>query len=113
MADLIDRAALSKLFEERFLYLKGASEKPLSGGHVLIDREIQTGAIIAKEFLDHVRKAPAVDAVPVVRCKDCNHWEEIKHGYGWCCASTPNHALTKDDDYCSYGERRTDATDRC
>lgn len=82
MADLIDRAALSKLFEERFLYIKGASEQPLSGGQVLIDREIQTGAIIAKEFLDHVRKAPAVDAVEVVRCYKCKQSERMSSPYG-------------------------------
>lgn len=27
-----------------------------------------------------IEKAPAVDAVPVVRCKDCQHW----HHSGWC-----------------------------
>lgn len=64
----------------------------------------------AKAHKKLVESIPVVDAVPVVRCKDCRHWEEIKHGHGWCCASTPNHALTKDDDYCSHGERRTDGS---
>lgn len=51
-----------------------------------------------------IETAPAIDAVPVVRCKDCvNHRYEdgvpycmaIDYGYGW-----------KDNDFCSHGERR-------
>ena len=92
MADLIDRAAL--------LEKKTTLWDDSLGWTECVD-------------IDDIEAAPAVDAVEVVRCKDCKHWEEIKHGHGWCCASTPNHALTKDDDFCSYGERRTNATDRC
>ena len=41
----------------------------------------------------------------IVYCKDCRHWDEIKHGYGWCCATTPAHVWTNDDEYCNRGER--------
>ena len=53
-----------------------------------------------------LEKAPTVDAVPVVRCKDCK-WSKRdnlldKH---WCkhflCESE-----VRENDYCSYGERR-------
>jgi hypothetical protein len=98
MRDIIDRTALCKLFEERFLYLKGASEQPLSGGRVLIDREIQTGAIIAKEFLGHVGKAPTIEAKPVVHGEwqqdyriekiqySCGDVETFKLPYGYRCS---------------------------
>lgn len=42
---------------------------------------------------------PTVDAVPVVRCKDC------KHLYGTICAVC-GLLPRKPDDFCSYGERK-------
>jgi hypothetical protein len=61
-----------------------------------------------------IDEAPTIDAVPVVRCKDCKWYKEgellapnkfcfrLKHptedrkvGYNFC-----------DDDFCSYGERK-------
>ena len=41
--------------------------------------------------------APTVDAVEVVRCKDCKSWKN-----GDCYRQE----LTRPDDFCSYGERR-------
>lgn len=48
--------------------------------------------------LDEIRHAPTVDAVVVVRCKDCAHL------YGTLC--TVCGLLPQPDDFCSYGERR-------
>ena len=53
-----------------------------------------------------IDKAPTIDAVPVVRCKDCKHWEEIKHGQGWCTGFAPSDVFSAFNDFCSYGERR-------
>lgn len=44
--------------------------------------------------------APTVDAVEVVRCKDCKHYMTIHCTCDGCCIS--------DDWYCADGERRTD-----
>jgi hypothetical protein len=54
---------------------------------------------------------PKVDAVPVVRCKDCKHFfynsECNKHSeYGTYI--TGHTFYTSPDDFCSHGERRTD-----
>ena len=63
---------------------------------------------VVRNFL---AKLPKVDAVEVVRCKDCKHWKCIDglnphwecqifcglHDYGY---------LTGADDFCSYGERK-------
>lgn len=44
--------------------------------------------------------APTVDAVPVVRCKDCTSFYS-----GWCC----DFGIHMDDnEFCSGGERRED-----
>ena len=70
--------------------------------------------------VDIINNAPVVDAVEVVRCKDCERWHE---GTGWC--SCHSHFITPDgaachpwesanwkmfdgNDFCSYGERRAD-----
>ena len=47
----------------------------------------------ATDFLNEVADA---DVAPVVRCKDCKHWNN-----GDCYRIE----LTRPDDYCSYGER--------
>ena len=47
--------------------------------------------------------APTVDAVEVVRCKDCKHIETIENSIPYC---TWHHSGCGYDDFCSYGERR-------
>ena len=52
-----------------------------------------------------INNEPTVDAVPVVRCKDCKHHEVFKNGVnGWC----NGHGCPTDVTYfCADGERRT------
>lgn len=45
-----------------------------------------------------------VDAVPVVRCKDCKHYEPEEYEFG--CVFAGGLSYVKPDDYCSYGERK-------
>ena len=59
----------------------------------------------ALTVVDHT---PTIDAVPVVRCKDCQYRDEAKvnkKGFLICPASGME---ITDDDFCSYGERRSD-----
>lgn len=49
--------------------------------------------------------APTIDAVEVVRCKDCIHYES-DGGEMMICNVTD--MVCDNDDYCSYGERRED-----
>jgi len=55
-----------------------------------------------------------VDAVEVVRCRDCKHWVRDGNesfGYAMFCkanCSLGGQGIKKPDDYCSYGERKTD-----
>lgn len=52
-------------------------------------------------------EAPAVDAVEVVRCKDCKHCSQnTPDGLHWCEENEIGALM--DDDFCSYGERRAD-----
>ena len=48
--------------------------------------------------------APTIDAVPVVRCKDCIDYEpELGTDLGWCPVCS---FVRWGDDFCSYGERK-------
>ena len=58
----------------------------------------------------------AVDAVPVVRCKDCKWFADNNGGQWYGCKMfqvvriTPEDA-PKPDDFCSYGEKRDGGAD--
>lgn len=47
-----------------------------------------------QDILERIDVAPTVDAVPVVRCKECRHYERCE--------------LMTDDGFCSDGERKDD-----
>ena len=53
-----------------------------------------------------IEQAPTADVVEVVRCKDCKHW--IYWSDSKTCSCKIHHICTMKDDFCSYGERRTD-----
>ena len=55
-----------------------------------------------KAFLD---KFPTIDAVPVVRCLECKHYDpENHHCDHYMGTSAP--LRRKPDDFCSYGKRK-------
>lgn len=65
------------------------------------------------DFCGWLDDAPTVDAVEVVRCKDCTHWTGRKYNVHingflpWCRFS----ALQREaNDFCSYGERKEDGS---
>lgn len=61
-----------------------------------------------REMYDMVKNAPMVDAVPVVRCKDCRHWTEWGSNTGSCSRFALDWIGTDADDFCSMAERRDD-----
>ena len=91
---LIDANALLKAIE---------SEYDLNYGEIPLD---------PIKFADMVKDAPTIDAVPVVRCKDCKHREKSPWCDGYRCGNPYDGMASgvelKDDDFCSYGERRTE-----
>lgn len=64
-----------------------------------------------KSIKEALSRVPNIDAVPVVRCKDCK-WCE-KSSVTDMCICTHKFGLIDPilDDYCSYGERREDEAD--
>ena len=60
-----------------------------------------------REYIDRQRafldKFPTIDAVPVVRCRECKHYDGK-----WMCkiSGVPSR---KQNDFCSYGDRKEGA----
>lgn len=60
-------------------------------------------------------EAPTVDAVEVIRCKNCKSWKCLREDRGLCKHPTFTleddtiDPLTEPNDFCSYGERKDNA----
>ncbi|MGN1367386.1 MAG: hypothetical protein ACI4WX_00830 [Aristaeellaceae bacterium] len=74
----------------------------------LIDREWVLKNLFFDVDMEVVRKAPAVDAVEVVRCKECVMWTPNRIGSiaGKCPFYIGNEQCTRYDHYCACGGRR-------
>ena len=57
-----------------------------------------------ESYTKMVQTAPTIDAVSVVRCKECK-WAKANGTYQWCGRLDSTARITADD-YCSYGERK-------
>ena len=62
------------------------------------------------EFLSLLKKVESGALVEVVRCKDCKHWCYEYDDVGLCVTDVPDidGVQRLADDFCSYGERRTE-----
>ena len=80
---LIDAGALRKQFEELYNTEEG------------YDR------IICRIYLEAIDDSPTIDAVEVVRCKDCKNCD-FAGGYAYCLL---RECGTDENGYCSDGER--------
>lgn len=58
-----------------------------------------------KDIHKSIDNAPTVDAVEVVRCKDCEWYKETYSG-SVVCQAWIDWIYTNENDFCSYGERR-------
>ena len=90
-----------------------ANEKRLIDANAFLKDILTAG--IGKTIIEYsesdigymIRKRPTVDAVEVVRCRDCKHW----HKETLFCDYMP-YVEAQDrvnwyaDDFCSYGERK-------
>ena len=58
-----------------------------------------------------VKETPTVDAVPVVRCKDCVNGTVFvnKQGAEYVDCVLDDYSVRKPTDYCSYGKRKEGA----
>ena len=92
--DLISRSALLEIVEPRLTSLRKeyGNYDHYTDGY--------------EECADLIEAAHAVDAVPVVRCRECKHIENSP--YGRYCTVWHGHNGMGDDGFCNYGERKTE-----
>lgn len=62
---------------------------------------------IERELLDAICDSPTIDAIPVVRCRDCVHYNTTGYGagLGWCEGAVVSTGVW-DNFYCADGERK-------
>lgn len=78
----------------------------------LIDEDTLCAGLVSNHHVViYAKSEPTVDAVPVVRCKDCKYWhKEIHNGTEYFNFSSCdlNHGGDGNNFYCADAERRTD-----
>ena len=68
-----------------------------------------TGGTAIRLICTAVNQAPTIDAVPVVRCRDCKYrFQNNGHSRDGCPIIDSN-IWMGDDSFCSYGERKEGA----
>ena len=71
------------------------------------EMHIIAGIAMLGEMVDD---SPTIDAVPVVRCRECRHWSEHPEGYlGVCSFISRNFVM--ENGYCAWGERKEDSNE--
>lgn len=98
MAECIEREATIKHIKE--VYCAGCNSY----------NGVRCRACGTGDAIDMIEDAPAADVAPVVRCKDCVHWDDDPDTYGAdygpkgkCMKSFETMCA---DDFCSHGERK-------
>jgi len=61
---------------------------------------------LCKTLIAKVESAPVIDAVPVVRCKDCKYCHIEDEYEAWCHGGLPAVLTRATEDFCSHGQRR-------
>lgn len=94
---LIDADVIPALFDEEFK----ETRKLIRQGETHLDN-------LAEGFTEAgkvIRKMPTIDAVPVVRCKDCIHsYDDL---CGLCCTCGPYvDCVVQPDFYCADGKKK-------
>lgn len=93
---LIDGLALLKLF----------SVSPSGDRYRLRDCDNFPVDIHLEEVQKQIKNAPTIDAVEVVRCKDCKFYHKQK-----CAMDDWHFSETKENDFCSFGQKKEEARD--
>ena len=81
------------------------AQKQLTIAEVECGKNFQTDCNHVRDFLNAL---PTIDAVPVVRCKDCKHYQTDDWDGNTLCGCTLHSAMLDitPDSFCSYGERK-------
>lgn len=91
-----------------------------AGRLLKLQDDMRTASHAIGKIIDHIDKIPAVDAVPVIRCRECKFWET----YGFKSSRKAGAPLEweggcmkwrggrLESDFCSYGKKRRAKNER-
>ena len=74
----------------------------------ICNRESGIPLAVAEWLANVVRNAPTVDAVEVVRCKNCQYWNPRYETMGMCMKHNSIVTFTKPDFFCAWGKDKND-----
>ena len=79
--------------------------KLINADEAIINFSFEWGDIspTCEEVIEFLKRQPTIDAVPVVRCRECKY--RSKDG----CPIIDANIWMDDDDFCSHGERKEGA----
>ena len=74
------------------------------------DKKHSVGCVAFESIIEGLKQEPTVDAVEVVRCRDCKrcykHTTKRNRQKMWICMRNDLDVCVRPDDFCSYGERK-------
>lgn len=73
---------------------------------VLVDEYHLRSVAQSYALMEALDKVPTIDAVPVIRCKDCKYYEETDSRIGTCLLTISGAEV---NGFCAWGERGEDA----
>ena len=78
--------------------------KLINADEAIINFSFEWGDIAptCEEVIEFLKRQPTIDAVPVVRCCQCNNGIVLQHSDFVVC----HRGRMKQMDFCSYGERK-------
>lgn len=76
-----------------------------------VNRKCTTFCDSGESYSPAISKLPIVDVAEVVRCKDCINRNTEDCAMYYQCNCGEQHTWESDNDYCSWGERKTEDTD--
>lgn len=104
MAEYIEREALMKNFCGYDL------TKCVKYGNESAEQQHDSySTMMMYEIADEIEDAPTIDAVPVVRCRDCFYYTPVNDKIGKCVFLIGEHQYVVPDGYCYLGERKEGA----
>ena len=104
MAEYIEREALMKNFCGYDL------TKCVKYGNESAEQQHDSySTMMMYEIADEIEDAPTIDAVPVVRCRDCFYYTPVNDKIGKCVFLIGEHQYVVLDGHCYLGERKEGA----
>ena len=75
------------------------------------NKELLTSSVVRKAMLGLLGRIKTVDAMPIIRCRDCVYFDKHNGTSDWngWCDKDEIYTIVRDDFYCGFAERKENA----